>query len=115
MASRGSRPISNCGTAWKNSPRSTPNCSAEANPCPMNSADFSQLSHFVAYAQKRFHLSWLAGNFTDSRPQPEIPSRPVWLSLVLGEVIHVPSLLQLEEETKLPQWQRWVGYKGKIS
>ena len=81
----------------------------------MNNADFTQLSQFVAYAQKRFDLSWLAGAFTDSRPQPEIPSRAVWLSLVLGEVVHIPSFLQLEAETQLPQWQRWVGYKDKIS
>jgi hypothetical protein len=81
----------------------------------VNSADFSQLSQFVAYANKRFHLSLLAGTFRDGRPYPEIPSRPVWLSLILGEVVRVPSFLQLEAETKLPQWQRWVGYKGKIS
>lgn len=51
----------------------------------------------------------------DSRPQPEIPARAVWLSLVLGEVVHLPSFLQLAAETQLPQWQRWVGYKDKIS
>ena len=33
-------------------------------------------------------------------PQPEIPSRAVGLSLLLGEVVQVPSFLQLEEETK---------------
>ena len=81
----------------------------------MNSADFSQLSPFVIYAQKHFDLPWLAGSFSDFRPQPEIPSRAVWLSLVLGEVVHVPSLLQLEDETQLPQWQRWMGYPGPIS
>jgi hypothetical protein len=81
----------------------------------VNNGDFTQLSQFVTYAQKRFDLSWLAGTFADSRPQPEIPSRAVWLSLVLGEVVHIPSLLQLEAETQLPQWQRWVGYKDKIS
>lgn len=81
----------------------------------MNNAEFSQLSRFVSYAQKRFDLPWLAGSFSDSRPQPEIPSRAVWLSLLLGEVIQVPSLLQLEQETQLPQWQRWVGYPGQIS
>ena len=37
------------------------------------------------------------------------------LSLVLGEVVHVPSLLQLQAETKLPQWQRWGGYQQEIS
>lgn len=81
----------------------------------MSSADFSQLSQFVTYANKRFDLSLLAGTFGDSRPQPEIPSRPLWLSLMLGEIVHIPSFLQLEAETKLPQWQRWVGYQHKIS
>ena len=51
--------------------------------CPVNSADFTQLSQFVHYAQQRFDLPWLAGAFTDSRPQPAIPSRAVWLSLIL--------------------------------
>jgi hypothetical protein len=81
----------------------------------MNNSDFSQLSRFVRYAQKRFDLPLLAGCFADSRPQPDIPARAVGLSLVLGEVIQIPSLLQLQEETKLPQWQRWVGYRHSIS
>jgi hypothetical protein len=69
----------------------------------------------VHYAQKRFDLSLLAGCFADARPQPEIPSRAVGLSLVLGEVVHIPSLLQLGQETKVPQWQQWVGYQHPIS
>lgn len=81
----------------------------------MTKTDFSQLSQFVSYAQKRFDLPLLAGCFADARPQPDIPSRAVGLSLVLGEVVHIPSLLQLQEETKLPQWQRWVGYHHPIS
>ncbi len=81
----------------------------------MTNTDFSQLSHFVCYAQKRFDLSVLAGCFADARAQPGIPSRAVGLSLVLGEVVHIPSLLQLQQETKLPQWQRWVGYPHSIS
>ena len=81
----------------------------------MNNTGFTQLSQFVAYAQKRFDLHLLAGCFADARPQPNIPSRAVGLSLVLGEVVHIPSLLQLQAETKLPQWQRWVGYQHEIS
>ena len=92
-----------------------PNSSAGTNLSKVSNADFAQLSQFVAYTQKRFDLPWLAGAFTDSRPQPDIPSRAVWLSLVLGEVVHIPSFLQLEAETQLPQWQRWVGYKDPIS
>jgi len=81
----------------------------------MNRAQFTQLSQFVHYARQRFDLHRLAGTFSDWRQQPEIPSRAVWLSLVLGEVVQVPSFLQLEAETQLPQWQRWVGYQAKIS
>src|SRR5208282_562093 len=33
----------------------------------------------------------------------------------LGEVVHIPSLLQLQAETKVPQWQQWVGYQHPIS
>ena len=81
----------------------------------MNNSDFTQLSRFVTYTRKRFDLHLLAGCFADSRPQPNIPARAVGLSLVLGEVVHIPSLLQLQAETKLPQWQRWVGYPQEIS
>jgi len=81
----------------------------------VNSPDLSQLSRFVAYVQKRFELPLLAGCFADARPQPGIPARAVGLSLVLGEVVHIPSLLQLQAETQLPQWQRWVGYRHPIS
>jgi hypothetical protein len=81
----------------------------------VNSTAYNQLSQFVHYARKRFDLHLLAGSLTDARPQPDIPSRAVGLSLVLGEVVRIPSLLQLQAETKLPQWQRWVGYKDQIS
>jgi hypothetical protein len=69
----------------------------------------------VRYAQKMFQLNFLAGAFTDSRLRPEIPARAVSLTLLLGEVAQVPSLLQLQSETELPQWQQWVGYKDRIS
>ncbi len=85
------------------------------NPWEVNKTDFTQLRQFESYAQKRFDLHLLAGCFADTRPQPKIPSRAVGLSLILGEVVHIPSLLQLEEETKLPQWQQWVGYRHQIS
>ena len=77
--------------------------------------DFQDLDRFVTYANQRFKLPLLAGFFADKRVDPPIPTRSVGLSLILGEVVHVPSLLQLEEETQLPQWQRWVGYHDPIS
>ena len=81
----------------------------------MTEVQFDDLDRFVAYAEKQFQLPLLAGCFASERCDPKIPSRAVGLSLLLGEVAHVPSLLQLEEETKLPQWQRWVGYHERIS
>jgi hypothetical protein len=81
----------------------------------MTDALFQDLDRFVSYAEKQFDLPLLAGCFTDGRAEPKVPSRAVGLSLLLGEVAQIPSLLQLEEETKLPQWQRWVGYDERIS
>jgi hypothetical protein len=81
----------------------------------MTDALFKELDRIVAYAEKQFDLKLLAGCFTEGRIDPDVPARAVGLSLLLGEVCHVPSLLQLEEETKLPQWQRWMGYHDRIS
>ena len=92
-----------------------PNCFGAKKDCSLNKADFSELPRFVRYAQKLFQLNFLAGAFTDSRPYPEIPSRSVALTLLLGEVAQIPSLHQLEAETELPQWQHWVGHPGRIS
>jgi len=81
----------------------------------MAEVQFDDLDRFVDYADKQFQLPLLAGCFASARCDPKIPSRALGLSLLLGEVAHVPSLFQLEEETKLPQWQRWVGYHDCIS
>lgn len=62
-----------------------------------------------------FHLNLLAGTFADSRPCPEIPGRAVSLTLLFGEVAQIASHFQLQAETELPQWQRWVGCKDRIS
>jgi len=81
----------------------------------LSNTRFDDLPRFVAYAKKMFHLNLLAGAFADDRLYPEIPGRAISLSLVLGEVAQIPSLLQLEKETELPQWQNWVGYHKRIS
>jgi hypothetical protein len=81
----------------------------------MSEVRFDDLDRFVAYAEKQFQLPLLAGCFASKRCDPDIPARALGLSLLLGEVAHIPSLRQLDEETKLPQWQRWVGYHNRIS
>ncbi len=81
----------------------------------MAEISFDDLDRFVTYADKQFELRLLAGGFATSRAEPGVPDRAVGLSLLLGEVSHLPSLNQLQEETKLPQWQRWMGYLEPIS
>jgi hypothetical protein len=73
------------------------------------------LDRFVTYADKQFKLPLLVGCFAGERVDPAVPDRAVALSLLLGEVAHIPSFNQLEQETRLPQWQRWVGYLDPIS
>lgn len=81
----------------------------------MSKVLFDDLGRFVSYSEKHFQLPLLASSFTSARFDPLIPDRAVALSLLLGEVAHIGSLLQLEVETKRPQWQRWVGYHNPIS
>jgi hypothetical protein len=81
----------------------------------MTDAPFQDLARFVSSAEKQFDLPLLAGCFADGRADPEVPSRAVGLSLLLGEVAQIASFLQLEQETQLPQWQRWIGYHERIS
>ena len=81
----------------------------------MSDLPFQDLGRFVAYADKHFDLQLLAGGFADSRTDPQVPARAVALSLLLGEVTQIPSFNQLEQETEVPQWQRWMGYLAPIS
>jgi hypothetical protein len=81
----------------------------------MTDAQFDDLDRFVAYADKQFELRLLAGCFASDRAEPGVPDRAAGLSLLLGEVVHIPSFNQLEQETRLPQWQRWIGYREPIS
>jgi hypothetical protein len=81
----------------------------------MTDAQFNDLDRFVAYADKQFELKLLAGCFASDRVEPSVPDRAAGLSLLLGEVARIPSLNQLHQETKLPQWQRWIGYFDPIS
>src|SRR5258708_16265856 len=84
-----------------------PNCSAAGRGSGLNKTDFTELPRFVRYAQKMFHLNFLAGAFTHFRPHPENSARAVALNLFLRELAHIPRLLQLQSGTPVPEWQRW--------
>ena len=55
---------------------------------------FTELDRFYRYAEKQFDLPLLVGCFGDGRIDPEVPSRAVGLSLLLGEVIQISGLSQ---------------------
>ena len=74
-------------------------CCGEKKTSVVTDTDFHQLDRFVAYTQKRFDLSLLAGCFGDSRQDPDIPSRAVGLSLVLGEVVKIPWAITVRSAT----------------
>jgi hypothetical protein len=86
-----------------------PSCCGGRKTSAVTEIQFQDLARFVSCAEKQFDLPLLAGCFADERVDPDIPSRAAGLSLILGEVVQIGSLLQLEEEIKAPQWQRWVG------
>ena len=50
-----------------------------------------------------------------ARPNPVIPTAPITLSLFLGAVLRVPSLLQLQRETQRRGWHRLVSWSEPIS
>ena len=51
----------------------------------------------------------------DQRPYPQIPTPAITLSLFLGAVLRLPSLLQIQAETLRRGWQHLVGHREPIS
>ncbi len=64
----------------------------------------------LAYLTKVFDLRSLIGNIRDRRQYPEIPGRSLFLTLVLGAILRVPSLLDLSLKTKAKGWQRLIDH-----
>ena len=81
----------------------------------MTDAQFNDLDRFVAYAEKQFELPLLAGCFADSRVDPEVPSRAVGLSLLLGEVVQIPSLLAVRGRNQVAPMATVGGLPGAAS
>jgi hypothetical protein len=75
----------------------------------------NRLRQFWHYVEKVFDLPRRLRGERDGRPQPEIPTPALSASLLLGAVLRVPSLLQLQAETARGGWQKLVGWKRPIS
>lgn len=75
----------------------------------------NELAQFLAYAAKVFGLPRLLRGVRDERPYPQIPTRPVLLSLLLGAVLRVGSYLDLAGQTRQRRWRRLTHWAETIS
>ena len=75
----------------------------------------NRLRQFWHYTDKVFHLPARLRGIRDHRTQPEIPTRVFSVSLLLGAVVRVASLLALQAQTGRRGWQRQVGWKAVLS
>jgi len=73
------------------------------------------LALFLAYTTKVFGLGRLLRGVRNSRPYPEIPTRALLVSLLMGVVLRVGSYLDLAEQTKRRRWQHLIHWPKRIS
>ena len=75
----------------------------------------NELAQFLTYTFKVFALGKLVRGVGDSRPYPEIPTRPLLLSLLLGVVLRVGSYRDVAKQTKRRRWQHLIHWPKRIS
>ena len=75
----------------------------------------NQLAQFLNYVVKVFALNRVVRGMRDSRPYGQIPTRPVFLSLLLGVVLRVGSYNDMAKQTKRRRWQHLIHWSARIS
>jgi len=75
----------------------------------------NELAQFLTYVIKVFALNRVVRRVRDSRPHPQIPTRPLLLSLVLGVVLRAGSYLDIAQQTKRRRWQHLIHWSQRIS
>jgi hypothetical protein len=75
----------------------------------------NQLAQFLGYVTKVFGFGRMVRAVRSHRPYPTIPTRCLFLSLVLGVVIRAGSYLDLSKQTKRRRWQRLIHWPKRIS
>jgi hypothetical protein len=75
----------------------------------------NQLAQFLTYLIKVFAFNRVVRTLRDSRPYPEIPTRPLFLSLLLGVVLRVGSYNDIAKQTKRRRWQHLIHWSARIS
>lgn len=75
----------------------------------------NELARFLDYVTKVFALGRIVRGVRCHRPYPEIPTRPLFLSLLLGVVLRAGSYLDISQQTKRRRWQHLIHWSGRIS
>ena len=75
----------------------------------------NELAQFLGYVTKVFGFGRLVRAVRSRRPYPTIPTRCLFLSLVLGVVIRADSYLDISKQTKRRRWQHLIHWAKRIS
>ena len=75
----------------------------------------NELAQFLGYVTKVFALGRIVRGVRSRRPCPEIPTRPLLLSLLLGVVLRAGSYLDISQPTKRRRWQHLIHWGQRIS
>jgi hypothetical protein len=75
----------------------------------------NELAQFLGYITKVFSFGRVARSVRSDRPYPTIPTRCLFLSLVLGVVIRAGSYLDISKQTKRRRWQHLIHWDKRIS
>lgn len=75
----------------------------------------NELAQFLNYVIKVFALGRVVRAVRSTRPYPQIPTRPLLLSLLLGVVLRAGSYLDIAQQTKRRRWQHLIHWSKRIS
>jgi len=75
----------------------------------------NELAQFLNYVIKVFALNRVVQEVRTTRPYPQIPTRPLLLSLLLGVILRAGSYLDIAQQTKRRRWQHLIHWSKRIS
>ncbi len=75
----------------------------------------NELAQFLTYIIKVFALNRVARTLRSSRPYAQIPTQPLFLSLLLGVIIRAGSYRDIAKQTKRRRWQHLIRWSARIS
>ena len=75
----------------------------------------NELAQFLTYLIKVFTFNRVVRTVRDSRPYPKIPTRPLFLTLLLGVFIRAGSYRDIAKQTKRRRWRHLIHWSARIS